>query len=266
MIGLLAIVAVGFLLGMRHATDPDHVIAVSTIISREGNLKRASLIGAAWGVGHTLTVVLVGSAMIAFRIVHPPRIGLAMEMAVGLMLIFLGMRNLKPLFAWSAERGRRDPESKVHQRLHYHSHGDHIHVHEHAEESGHAHDPNRNPVAAMDRWFKGSDVYHWVRPLIIGIVHGLAGSAAIALLVLTTISKARWAVAYLTVFGIGTIVGMMLITLTMGATFTYAQGRFARLERHFGWATGVISVAFGLLIAYRIAFADGLFNSHSRLH
>ena len=164
MIGLFAIVAVGFFLGMRHATDPDHVIAVSTIVSRERNPTRALLIGAAWGVGHTLTVILVGSAMIAFRIVLPPRIGLAMELVVGLMLIFLGMRNLKPLFAWSAEGAKRDP--KVLEHLHYHSHGDYIHVHRGAEEGRHVHNPNRNPVAAMDRWFKASDVYQFVRPLI----------------------------------------------------------------------------------------------------
>jgi ABC-type nickel/cobalt efflux system permease component RcnA len=153
MMGLLAIVAVGFFLGMRHATDPDHVIAVSTIVSREANPKRALLIGAAWGVGHTLTVILVGSAMIGFRIVLPPRIGLAMELVVGLMLIFLGMRNIEPLFAWSAERARRDPDPKVHERVRYHSHGDYIHVHEHAEESRHAHDTNRNP---WRRWIGGS--------------------------------------------------------------------------------------------------------------
>ena len=81
---------------------------------------------------------------------------------------------------------------------------------------------------------------------------------------LNTISRARWAVAYLAVFGIGTILGMMLITLMMGSTFAYAQRRVASLGRHFGWAAGLISVAFGLFIAYRIGFADGLFNSTLR--
>ena len=264
MIGLLAIVAVGFFLGMRHATDPDHVIAVSTIVSREGNMRRASLIGATWGVGHTLTIVLVGSAMIVFRIVLPTRVGLALELAVGLMLIFLGLKNLRGLFTWSAERAGTVPDRKLQDRVHYHAHGDYVHVHHHAEENGHPHDPKHNPVAAMDRWFQASGLYQWARPLIVGVIHGLAGSAAIALLVLNTIPTVRWAIAYLAVFGIGTILGMMLITLTMGSAFAYTQKRFAILGRHFGWAAGVISVAFGLFIAYRIGFIDGLFSPHAR--
>jgi ABC-type nickel/cobalt efflux system permease component RcnA len=262
MIGLLAIVAVGFLLGIRHAADPDHVIAVSTIVSREVNMKRASLIGAAWGVGHTLTILLVGSALIGFRVVLPPRLGLAMELAVGLMLIFLGLKNLRGLLAWSAQRGKTDPDCRLPERIHYHSHGDYIHAHLHAQENGHAHDPRQNPVAAMDRLFRRSEVYRCLRPLVIGVVHGLAGSAAIALLVLTTISSPGWAVAYLAVFGVGTVLGMMLITLMMGSTFAYAQKRFARIGQHFSWAAGVVSLVFGLFLAYQVGFVNGLFSSH----
>lgn len=114
----------------------------------------------------------------------------------------------------------------------------------------------------MDRWFKRSNLYLMLRPLIIGIVHGMAGSAAIALLVLSTIKNVRWAVVYLAVFGIGTILGMMLITLTIGSTFAYGQRRFARMGHHLGFAAGVISLLFGLFIAYQIGFVDGLFTSH----
>ncbi|HET7871603.1 MAG TPA: high-affinity nickel-transport family protein, partial [Terriglobales bacterium] len=98
------------------------------------------------------------------------------------------------------------------------------------------------------------------RPLVVGIVHGLAGSAAIALLVLSTIGNLRWALAYLAVFGIGTVLGMMLITMAIGSTFVYGQRRFALLGRHFGLAAGLISIAFGLFIAYQVGFADGLFT------
>ena len=246
MIGLFAVVVVGFFLGMRHATDPDHVIALSTIITREGSVKRASLVGVAWGLGHTLTIIVVGSAMIVFRIVLPARVGLAMELAVGLMLIFLGLKNLRGLLAWSAEYIGKVQGRKLQQGFHYHTHVDYVHAHQHAQTTGHAHDPQRNPLATMDRCFRGHTLYQWARPLIIGVVHGLAGSAAIALLVLSTIPSVRWALAYLVVFGIGTILGMMLITLTMGSTFTYAQKRLAHVGRHLGWAAGVVSVAFGL--------------------
>src|SRR5215468_5368708 len=94
MVNLLTIIGVGFLLGIRHATDPDHVIAISTIVSRQQNIKHAGLIGALWGVGHTITIVLVGAGIILFNLAIPPRIGLAMELAVGLMLILLGVLNL----------------------------------------------------------------------------------------------------------------------------------------------------------------------------
>ena len=100
MIGLLTIVAIGFFLGMRHATDPDHVIAVSTIVSREHSVKRSALIGAAWGIGHTLTILAVGGAIVLFRITLPPRVGLAMELAVAVMLIVLGVKNLGGLITW----------------------------------------------------------------------------------------------------------------------------------------------------------------------
>jgi len=115
----------------------------------------------------------------------------------------------------------------------------------------------------MDRWFKRFGSYQLVRPLIVGIVHGLAGSAAIALLVLSTIPNVRWAVAYLAVFGIGTVLGMMVITLSLGSTVAYGQKRFARIGRHFGVAAGLISLVFGIFVAYQIGFVNGLFTGHT---
>lgn len=260
MISLLAVVAVGFFLGMRHATDPDHVIAVSTIMGREGSIRRASLVGAAWGLGHTLTIFLVGSAMIVFRVVLPPRVGLAMELAVGLMLILLGLKNLRGLLNWTTGDIALQPQDGSTPGVHYHRHGDYVHAHHHPGAKAHPHDPRHNPVATIDRWFRSSELYQWVRPLIIGVVHGLAGSAAIALLVLGTIADAGWGVAYLLVFGLGTVIGMMLITVAMGSTFAYTQKRFARVGRHFGWAAGLVSLVFGLFITYQIGFVDGLFT------
>jgi sulfite exporter TauE/SafE len=261
MITLLTIVTVGFFLGMRHSTDPDHVLAVSTIVSREREVRRAALIGLAWGLGHMLTIFVVGSAMILFRIALPPRMGLAIELAVALMLIWLGVKNLGGLFSWSAKHIGGSPKKGGEEDVHYHAHGEYVHAHLLAHEHVHPHDPEGTPLAVLDRRFKRSEAYRWARPLVIGVVHGLAGSAAIALLVLSTISSVRWAVAYLAVFGIGTIFGMMLITISMGCTFAYSQKRFARIGHHFGWAAGLISVAFGLFIAYHIGFVEGLFTA-----
>jgi high-affinity nickel-transport protein len=260
MIPLLSIIALGFFLGMRHATDPDHVIAVSTIVTREHSIRRSALIGAAWGLGHTVTILAVGTAIILFRITLPPRIGLSMELAVAIMLIFLGLRNLRGLLTWPIQKNSTGVVSETHAE--YHSHGDYVHLHNHAHGHAHPHDPQHNPVATLDRWFRRNGVYQLFRPLLVGIVHGLAGSAAIALLVLSTIRSVRWAAVYLGVFGIGTILGMMLITLTLGSTFAYGQKRFARIGEHFATAAGLISFAFGVFIAYQIGFVDGLFTSH----
>ncbi len=263
MIGLFTIVAVGFLLGMRHATDPDHVIAVSTIVTREHSLKRSALIGVAWGIGHTLTILAVGGSIVLFKITLPPRVGLTMELAVGVMLVMLGAKNIGGLLTWPAQHASVAEADREQESRGYHLHGDYIHSHQQRAAHGHTHDPQQNPIAAMDRWFKQYGLYHLLRPLIVGLVHGMAGSAAIALLVLSAIPNPRWAVAYLAVFGIGTILGMMLITLTIGSSFIYGQRRFARVGRYFGMAAGVISVAFGMFIAYEIGFVDGLFTLHA---
>jgi high-affinity nickel-transport protein len=176
-----------------------------------------------------------------------------MELAVALMLIFLGIRNLVGLFLPT----RRD---RVH-KAHNHAHGDGILFHHHSQSDDFDSEDDR--LGFLDCWFQRFRVYQMVRPLAIGIVHGLAGSAAVALLVLGTIPNARWAIAYLAVFGIGTVLGMMLITLTISSTFSYGQRHFAQIGRHFGLAAGGISLAFGAFIFYQIGFVNGLFTANA---
>jgi ABC-type nickel/cobalt efflux system permease component RcnA len=262
MINLFSIIALGFFLGMRHATDPDHVIAVTTIVTRQRSVLKSAAIGAFWGVGHTLTIFAVGIAIILFDLVIPPRVGLSMELSVGLMLIILGLMNV---FSFR----RALPEEALHSHgttpsvhSHHHSHGDYVHSHPHSHDpEAHSHAADHTPVAWLDRLFGKTAVYRPLRPLIIGIVHGLAGSAAVALLVLTTIRDARWAVAYLLVFGIGTIAGMMLITMSIASTF-HLLGRSVLFSRRLAIASGLLSLGFGLVIAYHIGFVDGLFTAH----
>lgn len=196
-------ILLGALLGLRHATDADHVVAVTTIVANERSLLRAARVGAVWGVGHTLTLLLLGGAIIAFRLVIPPRVGLGLEFGVAIMLVGLGYSNLR-------------------QR-----------------------DEDRPPKLS--------------RPLLVGIVHGLAGSAAVALLVLATIREPLAAAFYLLMFGLGTILGMMFVTMLIAAPALYASGRLARMQTGVRMAAGALSIVFGLILARELIVDGGLF-------
>lgn len=206
---LLSVTLLGFLLGMRHATDPDHVVAVTTIVSHQRSLAKAARTGVLWGIGHTATIILVGGAIIVLKVqlsAIPPRVGLTLEFAVAVMLVVLGLMTL-------AGGERRVADSTA-------------------------------------------------RPLTVGFVHGLAGSAAVATLPqVALIPNPGWALAYLGVFGLGTIVGMLLITASIAAPSLLAVNKFAGLNRQLRIASGVASIAFGLFLAHRIGFVDGLFTA-----
>jgi hypothetical protein len=259
----LAILAIGFFLGMRHATDPDHVIAVSTIVSRERSVAKAACIGVLWGLGHTLTILAVGAAIILFGLAIPARVGLTMEFCVGLMLVLLGVLNLTGAMKWMSEKfsPAHPPVTGEHAHLHEHDAELHFHWHSHAPASEH-HAESLAPPQSLERMFAGLGLYQTLRPLFVGIVHGLAGSAAVALLVLSAIREPTWAVLYLLVFGGGTIAGMMLITSVIALPFSFAGYRFAWLNRGLVLSSGVLSLAFGLFVCYQIGFVDGLFTAH----
>ena len=207
---LLSALLLGLFLGMRHATDADHVVAVTTLVARRRGARAALSIGALWGLGHGLTLLVVGGSIILLGLAVPPRLGLVLELGVALMLIALGTVNLFSAASHAAPAtGARDG-----QRL---------------------------------------------RSLGIGVVHGLAGSAAVALLVLSTIQHAGWALVYLLCFGAGTIVGMAGLTAAMSVPLAAAARRFGSLEQQLAHLTGALSVAFGIFLVYQIGFVDGLF-------
>jgi high-affinity nickel-transport protein len=201
-LGLLFITSL--LLGMRHATDADHIVAVSTIACRERSVWRAASVGAVWGLGHSLTILVVGGAILLFKITLTPTIGLSLELTVALMLIVLGVLNLLNV-QWRP-----------------------------------------GPLAS-------------VRPFAVGVVHGLAGSAAVTLLVLPLIENIWWAASYLLIFGLGTIAGMAVITFAMAAPAVLLATRVEGLRRGVRLASGVVSLVFGTYLGYRIGFVDGLF-------
>lgn len=211
MISLISALGIGALLGLRHATDADHVVAVTTIVAREPSVVRAARIGALWGLGHSLTVLVLGGAIIAFRLVVPPRVGLGLEFAVAVMLVVLGFANL-----------RRSSDA--------HSHDD---------------------EAVRGGW----------RPVLIGVVHGLAGSAAVAILVLTTIADTAQAIGYLVVFGLGTVAGMILTTMLVALPATAAGARGPQWSHRVRLAAGFLSVVFGVLLAHELIVEQGLFSA-----
>jgi len=209
-VNLLTLLGLALLLGVRHAADPDHVVAVTAIAARTRRILPAMRLGIVWGLGHTLTLFLVGAGIILFNWIVPPRLGLAMEFCVALALVGVGLLNLghRPRAGSELEGAGRPPAG---------------------------------------------------RAFAVGLVHGLAGSAAVALLVLATVRDPRWACAYLLVFGLGTLVGMVLITSGFAMPVASATRQWSGATQLIRLSTGALSLAFGLWLVYEIGWRDGLF-------
>lgn len=254
---LLALAGFGFLLGMRHATDADHVIAVTTILHRSQRFLHGTFIGAIWGLGHTITVLVVGIAIIAFGVVIPPPVGLAMEFAVAVMLIVLGILSLSGGTSWLVNRFSPAAPLHSHEHEHVHAHepDDDPHAHGHAHLHGHGSDPG---LIATFGWFQLG------RPLVVGLVHGLAGSAAVAFLVLTDLAvrDTLQAIIYLLIFCVGVAAGMAILTTLIGLPFLASRARSQRINRWLTIGSGVLSLAFGLYLGYQIGIVDGLFTGN----
>jgi len=242
MISFIGILILGFFLGMRHATDPDHVIAVMTIVSKQRGVAKAGVIGVLWGMGHTLTIFLVGAAIILFKVAIPPRLGLSMEFAVGLMLILLGVLNLTGVLRWLQMRFTPSMLKPV--------------ANEQMPEVAVV-SPNSS---WLDRNLRELGLYNSLRPLVIGTVHGLAGSAAVAILVMTTIADPWWAIAYLLLFGLGTVAGMAAMTTAMAFPIVYTGRKMFRWNQAITVGSGLLSVAFGMFISFQIGIGGGLFT------
>lgn len=208
---ILPFLSLGFLLGMVHATDADHVAAMSTVVAERKKLSSAAWAGTLWGLGHTAMVVLVGGAIVMFRLVVPEKLALGLELGVAAMLVALGARSI---FA----RGG----------------------HHHAR-------PSSNGARGA------------LKSIGIGLVHGLAGSAGVALAVLAEVESPTAGVAYLGLFGVGTVIGMALVTAVLSVPFLLAGRRFAALSGRLGRVAGLASLAIGAALAYRICVVEHLF-------
>jgi ABC-type nickel/cobalt efflux system permease component RcnA len=248
--GGLAVLALGLIFGLKHATEVDHVVAVSTIVSEHRNLKRAAFIGGLWGMGHTASLIVVGVFVLLLRIAIPEGVSNWLEFGVALMIIGLGIN----VFARSIFK-----RSDIHIHKHEHGGASHIHLHFHEQGSQNDgqntdHDDGKHPHS-----HKVSRI--GLKPLFVGAMHGLAGSGALTLLVLTQISSVGLGLLYLAVFGFGSVLGMMLMSFLVGLPFALSGGPLKGLSHSLQILAGLFSVAFGLWYAYQTAIASGLLGS-----
>ncbi len=235
---IASVLFLGFVLGLKHATEADHLAAVSTIVSERKSLLGSSLVGGLWGVGHTISLFIAGIAVILLHIKISERMALALEFCVGIMLVALGLNVLRKLLR---------PGGQLH--FHVHRHGGHRHVHPHL------HDGSPDAEEHTHHGFRLS-----VRPVIIGMIHGMAGSAALMLLVLSAIQSPLVGLVYILLFGVGSIGGMMLMSVLVGLPVYLTAGRFDRANFAVRGLSGVFSVCFGLFMVYEIGFTGGLFR------
>jgi hypothetical protein len=213
----------GSLLGMRHALEPDHLAAVSTLVTDERTSRKAALLGVCWGLGHTLALVAVGAVLVILRAEMPARIAVVFEFGVALMLVGLGLRAIY----LAARQGPAGP-------AHAHHHGRVAHVH-----------PGATAHIHIGAWTLAR------RPLLVGAVHGLAGSGALTALVLTTLPSTAARLTYMALFGLGSTLGMAALSGLLGWPLARVDSHRA-LARGVSLAVGCVSTALGIYYGSRI--------------
>lgn len=233
----LTVLVLGFFLGLKHAVEADHLAAVGTIVSERKSLWSSAIVGGIWGLGHTISLFVAGIFVLLLNFQISEQTERILEFCVGIMLLFLGLNVFRKI----AQGG------KLH--FHPHEHGTHEHVHPHIHE--------------LDK-VDSSNSHHGLKfspkALLIGMVHGLAGSAALMLLVIPTIESRPLGLLYIAVFGIGSIGGMILMSLLVGLPFHFTATKFNQYNRILQGIAGLVSIVFGLLIVYEKGVTEGLFG------
>lgn len=247
-VSLFSLLMFGLALGLKHATESDHLAAVSTILSERKSFWSASVAGGLWGIGHTISLFVAGAAVIYFQFEISERLAGGFEFGVALMLVLLGVESL-----WKLARGGQ-------MHMHLHRHGTRFHVHPHVHNARYAHQ-----MSELNDRVQQTPTHHGLRisprPLVIGLIHGLAGSGALMLLVLSTIASPLVGMCYILIFGIGSIGGMMLMSLVLSLPFRFAANRrIVGLDRMAQSLAGVLSLSFGLFSMFQIVFVQRLFS------
>lgn len=235
---MTGILLLGFLIGMRHALEADHVAAVASLVSKNHSVGDSIKHGVAWGLGHTATLVLFGSIVILLDSMVPQRLALGLEFAVGFMLIVLGIDVLRRL---------------VRDRIHFHGHrhvNEHIHFHAHSHRGETAHNPDQHDHEHASGFP--------LRALLVGLMHGMAGSAALILLALQTVSSPLLGLFYMALFGLGSITGMAVLSAVIAIPLRRSASGVTWLYNAFHIAIGVTTIVLGSVLAYesRIVFVS----------
>lgn len=238
--GVMALLGLGLIFGLKHATEVDHVVAVSTIVSEHRSVWRSAIVGGLWGAGHTLALVIVGLALLVFRLPMAPSLAFGLEFCVALMIIGLGVLTVVRVL-----RKRTD----VH--IHRHTHDGESHVHIHFHEQGTEHGGRAHESIPASHSHQVSRL--GLKPLLVGAMHGLAGSAGLTLLVLTQIKSVGLGMLYLGVFGLGSTLGMLLMSSLIGLPFAFSGKRFSHINQGLQAMAGCLSIVFGVWHAYQVS-------------
>lgn len=221
-VALISLIGLGFVIGVKHAIEADHVIAVSTIVTRTRNIFSSLWLGGLWGLGHTVTLFVAGLIVLLLKVSIPESVSLTFEFIVGVVLVILGIDVMRKLLT-----------SKGH--LHVHQHGDILHSHYH-----------EHPV---------DNHYHKHRSFVVGLIHGMAGSGALVLLVLATVEAVWQGLLFISVFGIGSLVGMMLVSTLISLPLILPK-KVTAWQTRIQWIAGVLSVFFGGFVMFSILQAS----------
>jgi ABC-type nickel/cobalt efflux system permease component RcnA len=241
-LSLMAILGLGLVFGLKHATEVDHVVAISTIVGRHRNVFRSAFVGALWGAGHTVSLLGIAIVVLWFRIAIPERVSGWLEFGVALMIIGLGVSAL-----WRSLR----KNAKFHVHQHRHDGISHTHVHFHEHETQHKR-------ALPSHHSHGVSRIGW-KPVMVGMMHGLAGSGALTLLVLTQISSAWIGLLYVLTFGLGSIAGMLLMSGLIGLPFALTSRNLTHAHQGLQTLAAILSICFGVWYAYRVGFGASVF-------
>ncbi|MEE8133224.1 MAG: hypothetical protein V3T40_06595 [Nitrososphaerales archaeon] len=227
------LLTIGFVTGLQHATETDHVAAIATIVSKSKKLNKASLLGALWGLGHTLTLFIMGLAVLLVAISIPEKLALSFEFGVGIMLIVLGLSVIKS----ERKKGFIDTLRIVTRHIHPHAHRNKIHVHPHSHDGEHMHSH---------------------KSIIVGMIHGLAGSGVLMLVILSTVDSVVTGLVYITLFGMGSIIGMLLISTAIGLPFVFTAKKFGRINKYIRIVAAAVSIGLGISIMYKVGIMEQL--------